>query len=240
MGIPTRHDGAPYKGGERASGTDLEDDISSIYEEFNGNIDDDNISAIANLNGDKFLIGSIDNTRLADLTIEGRNFEADAVESAKLADDAVTTRKMSVGAVLNTDVARVAAGVPQLLTFGSWTPHFTTTITTSAGTLGVLLIFSFELYYPPGTAFNNHTLMRLMQDDGAPALIHQFSPVCRWTLSVGPAPNIETTTLISGAFITTPLLGDTSYLFTLELQKLVNASLIETRQGSLTAIEMRR
>lgn len=239
MGIPTRHEGAPYKGGERASGPELEQDISSIYDEFNGNIDDDNFASNANLDGAKLLIGSVGNTRLQELSIQGTNLANDAIESAKIEDDAISTEKMAVGTVLNTVVGLPVAA--KAVTFGAWDTHFSASLTTSAATLGALLIFSFELYYPAGTASGNNTQIRLMKDDGAPVLIHQFHDVCRYTASTGPQPSIaETMTLIAGAYIAAPLAPSTNFVFSVELQKLINASAIETIQGSLTVIEMRR
>jgi len=81
MGTISRHAGAPFASGETLDGTaDLEVDIAAIVSEVNGNLDNSNIVAGADISGAK----------LADATVPGAKLEGDAVTTAKMVAAAVT------------------------------------------------------------------------------------------------------------------------------------------------------
>lgn len=69
MGLISRHSGAPFANGETLSGSDLEQDFSTIYDEFNGSIDNANIASGANIAGSKLATNSIPNSKLISETI---------------------------------------------------------------------------------------------------------------------------------------------------------------------------
>lgn len=89
MGIVSRHAGAPYLNGETLSGTDLETDFDNIYDEFNGGIDNDNVSPTADISGSKLLVNSVAGTKLTDNTVTNAKMLADTVTTAKMAASAV-------------------------------------------------------------------------------------------------------------------------------------------------------
>lgn len=113
MSTATRHAGAPYADGETLSGADLEADIANVYAVVNGDIDNTNIAASANIAGSK----------LADNSITAGKLQDGSVSNAKIADDTISNAKFTDGSTvrcyISTSSASYALGTAT--TFGTFT-----------------------------------------------------------------------------------------------------------------------
>lgn len=69
MGLISRHANSPYTDGETLYGADLEQDISSAYNEANGSLSDINVASGADIAASKLADGTITNGKLASQTI---------------------------------------------------------------------------------------------------------------------------------------------------------------------------
>lgn len=95
MGIANRHSGAPFIDGESLSATDLELDVSAIYEAFGGQVEDVNIVTDAQIVGSKLLAESVSGTRVMSLALVATHLAADSVTEDKLENEAVGTPHLS-------------------------------------------------------------------------------------------------------------------------------------------------
>jgi hypothetical protein len=73
--------------------------LTTITDEINGNLDNDNIASGANINGSKLLAASVDTTQLAASAVETAKIADSNVTTAKIADSNVTTAKIADDAV---------------------------------------------------------------------------------------------------------------------------------------------
>lgn len=90
MGLISRHSGAPFANGEALEGPDLEQDFATIYAEFNGNIDNENVAADADIDGTKLLDNSLPNAKLVDDTITRDKMASSAVVLAGMSTATAT------------------------------------------------------------------------------------------------------------------------------------------------------
>ncbi len=86
MGLVSRHAGAPFADGETLSGTDLETDFATIFDEYNGGTDNANIASGAAIVG----------TKLASATLTDGLFVPDTLTIAKMAASAVPKHHFAV------------------------------------------------------------------------------------------------------------------------------------------------
>lgn len=149
MGLISRHAGAPIARGETSSGADLETDIANAYTLVNGNIENANVAAAADLNGAKLGSGTMANAKVADSTLTATQFAADTFSKQTNASD------------FNTETAIGAA----------WTQVETRTITTSDGPGPILLTATLVLVVPVA----GYKLFRArLTRDGTDLLAGQF------------------------------------------------------------------
>ena len=126
MGTVARHSGAPYVRGEILDGTnDLEVDIGNIVTEVNGNLDNSNLDASANIAG----------TKLADNTIPTAKYQDDSVTVAKIADAAMS----SYGLTTATGATSLVGGADAIF----HDVEGLTTLTITPGSVNDLLVFDF-------------------------------------------------------------------------------------------------
>jgi hypothetical protein len=95
MGTISRHSGFPFADGETLSGTDLETDISRVFGEVNGNLDNANIDASANIDGSKLNDNSITNAKLVNDTLTPAKASAGLLGSAVVSTSTVDTAATS-------------------------------------------------------------------------------------------------------------------------------------------------
>ncbi len=102
MGLVSRHANAPFANGETLSGTELESDFATIYDEYNGSIDNSNIASGAAIVG----------TKLASATLANSLFIADTITTSKMAASAVPKHHVAVdtsfGAVTTSQATLIA------------------------------------------------------------------------------------------------------------------------------------
>lgn len=122
MSIIARHAGAPYVNGEILhAGTvsvpdELELDLIRLFDEFNGGIDDSNISGTAGIQGSKIAPATIDGAKIAPASVLGVALKPDTVESRSIADGAVLRDNLQEESVTN--LVGGAGGVSVLVTVG--------------------------------------------------------------------------------------------------------------------------
>lgn len=88
MGLISRHSNAPFSDGETLSGTELEQDFATAFDEFNGNITNINIKSSAAISG----------TKLANTSITDSKILSDTLTTSKMAASAVTKHHVSINA----------------------------------------------------------------------------------------------------------------------------------------------
>lgn len=92
MGFISRHPDAPYVTGEVLDGNmDIEPDISNLFNEFNGMLDNQNVSAAAAIAGTKFLDASVSGSKFSKATITTAKITSSAEDSTDATGDTMTT-----------------------------------------------------------------------------------------------------------------------------------------------------
>lgn len=92
MGTITREGTAPIARGDTSSGTELEAEINKIHTLINGNIDNANVAADADISGTKLGNATLTAGRIADSTITGARFAAETFSKVvKTSDFSSTT-----------------------------------------------------------------------------------------------------------------------------------------------------
>ncbi len=158
MGIPKRHPGAPYLGGEILTGPDLEQDIVNLIEEFGlageteGKLDNSNFAPDADLDGLKFLDASMDTLQLKLNSVDGKKILAGALTTAKFLDATVPTEKFKDGEFYQT--ARGDSSVLPYSTTPTATDVATAALTTGPTTSKVLLLAWLEVGQQGGAGAN--------------------------------------------------------------------------------------
>lgn len=113
MGLISREATAPIQDGETASGAEVEAEFNKIFTEINGQLDNDNIVAAANINGSKLAATSIAGSKLQNSTVTTTQLAASAVPKGYVATDgtadAFTTSTAFVD-VPNVTMATITAG----------------------------------------------------------------------------------------------------------------------------------
>lgn len=82
MTTANRHVDAPYQDGETLEAADLELDIANVYTVVNGNIDNSNIAAAADIAGSKLLDGGVTAAKITTSTLTLTQMNAAAVPKA--------------------------------------------------------------------------------------------------------------------------------------------------------------
>lgn len=134
MGLIVRENTAPIANGEVADGDEVEAEFNKLFTVVNGNLDDDNISASADINGTKLLDNSVAN--------------------AKLAADTITTAKMAAAAVPKAaySTSTSTASLQTATTFGDL-PSITMATVTAGSTDDIFLVdLSFDAQDAGGAA----------------------------------------------------------------------------------------
>lgn len=145
MGIANRHSSAPFIDGERLSATDLELDVSAIYEQFGGQTEDVNVVPGAAIQGSKLLAGSVSGSRLASSSLLASHIGAGSVTEAKFEDGAVESSHLSQiasEAISEADQDINTTLLTQLGNIATETTHCTVAFTASTETHVVLLFAS--------------------------------------------------------------------------------------------------
>lgn len=91
MGLISRHASAPIENGDTSSGAELEQDIQTVHTLINGNLENANVKAGADLNGAKFGAGTIKNAKLTNSTLDTANFASETFTKAVTNSDFTTT-----------------------------------------------------------------------------------------------------------------------------------------------------
>lgn len=142
MAIPTRHAGAPHLGGENLRYSDIEHDVSALYGEFNGNLDNANFSPAAGIAGSKLLDASVAGAKLTDASVLNDKVQDAAVTNAKLTGTFGVDKVLS-GALINAAMGQVDSEVE--VPNGVWTELGSVTLTTSPAASFVLIWAYFRL-----------------------------------------------------------------------------------------------
>ena len=138
MAIASRHSGYPYQNGETLSGTDLETDISNIFTQVNGNLDNSNIASSAAISGTKLATASVTGSQLAAATVTLSNL-ADAAVSKYALTSKTSTDSMLVGGNVWTTIEGLTA---ISVTPGAIGDLIVLALTVSAGSTGAMLLTS--------------------------------------------------------------------------------------------------
>lgn len=91
-----------FTSGTTAVASQVNSNFTTLYNEFNGNIDDNNIKAGANINGSKLLASSITTAKLADTSITEAKMD---YTSVKVMRTGIAGRKFACGGKAFTLVA---------------------------------------------------------------------------------------------------------------------------------------
>lgn len=145
MGTVSRHAGAPYADGETLAGADLETDIANIVSEINGNLDNSNIVAGADISGAKIADDSMDGSKLIDATVTKAKIATGGLTQCSVAIAAEATTAMTNATTLQ-DVPSVTAATMTPSAVGDMIElDFTTTVKAANTTrLGYYFTFSVD------------------------------------------------------------------------------------------------
>jgi len=149
MGLISRHANAPFADGETLSGVELEQDFATVYDEFNGNIENSNISSSADISG----------TKLADTSITNAKLQSDSMTVAKMAASAVTKHHVAI----DTSFGAVTTSQASLIDFAGLT-----SATLTPGSTSDMIMMDLAFYYAASANDTSNDLVIGWDVDGTP------------------------------------------------------------------------
>jgi len=145
MSTIARHSGAPFLDGEVVdAGTsvvpdEVELDLQAIFNAINGNLDDDNVAAGADIQGSKIAINTLTDAKGSTDMVDSEELETGSIGADQIADGAVQLEHITAGAVSNQQLIYNNAFVSPVV--DQWTEIHSGSVLTGPSPNAVLVLF---------------------------------------------------------------------------------------------------
>jgi len=140
MGLVSRHGNSPFANGEELSGTELEADFNTIYNDYNGSIDNGNIASAAAIAGSK----------LSNTSVTDAKMTANTLTTASMAASAVTKHHVSI----NSSYGNITTSQASLIDFTSITDA-----TLTPGATTDMIMMDLTLHYDSAASDTSNNLI---------------------------------------------------------------------------------